>query len=54
MAAEYILAVVGLVFAIAAVLRLVRGGSITHSQTRIWLLIATIFAIVSAWLWSRG
>ena len=51
--AKYILAGLGAVFLIAALLRLSRGGGVTHPQTRTWLLIAVIFATVSGWLFYR-
>ena len=50
MAAKYILAVLAVAFLAAAVMRLSRGGGITHPQTKSWLLIGVIFATVSAWL----
>jgi uncharacterized membrane protein HdeD (DUF308 family) len=53
MAAKYILAVLAVVFLIAAIVRLARTGGRNHPQTRTWLLIAAIFAVVSAWLFSR-
>jgi hypothetical protein len=49
-AAKYILAVLAVAFLAAAVMRLSRGGGITHPQTKSWLLIGVIFATVSAWL----
>ena len=54
MAAKYILAVLAVAFLAAAVMRLSRGGGISHPQTKTWLLIAVIFAAVSAWLFSQG
>ena len=54
MAAKYILAVLAVVFLVAALLRLSRGGGISHPQTKTWLLISGIFAVVSAWLFSQG
>jgi hypothetical protein len=54
MAAKYILAVVAVGFLAAALVRMSRGGGISHPQTRTWLLIGVIFAAVSAWLFSRG
>jgi hypothetical protein len=53
-AAKYILAVLALAFLAAALMRLSRGGGISHPQTKTWLLIAVIFAVVSAWLFSQG
>jgi len=52
-AAKYILAGVAVVFLVAALMRLSRGGGIRHPQTKTWLLISAIFGIVSAWLFSR-
>ena len=54
MAAKYILAALAVLFLAAALLRLLRGGGISHPQTRTWLLIAVIFTIVSTWLFSQG
>jgi DMSO reductase anchor subunit len=49
MLAKYILAALAAVFLIAATIR----GPRTP-QGRTWLLIATIFGIVSVWLFARG
>jgi hypothetical protein len=54
MAAKYILVLLAVAFLVAALLRLSRGGGISHPQTKTWLLISVIFAIVSAWLFSQG
>jgi hypothetical protein len=55
MAAKYILAAFATVFLAAALRRMLRrGDGISHPQTRTWLLIASIFAVISAWLFSRG
>jgi uncharacterized membrane protein HdeD (DUF308 family) len=53
-AAKYILGAFALVFLMAAVLRISRGGGVQHPQTRTWLMISAIFAAVSAWLLSQG
>ena len=53
MGAKYILGTLAVVFLAAALMRLSRGGGISHPQTKTWLLIAVIFAVVSAWLFSR-
>ena len=50
MNAKYILAVLALVFLIAAVRRLGGDGGALNGQSRTWLLIAVIFALVSAYL----
>ena len=49
-----ILAGLAVAFLAAAVMRLTRGGGLSHSQARTWLLIAGIFGVVSAWLWWRA
>jgi len=49
MLAKYILLALAVVFLLAAVIR----GPRTP-QGRTWLLIATIFGIVSSWLFVRG
>ena len=54
MAAKYILAALSAVFLVLAASRLARGGRASHPQTRTWLLIGTIFAAVSAWLFLQG
>ena len=53
MAAKYILALLALAFLVAALMRLSRGGAVSHPQTKTWLLIAVIFGVVSAWLFSQ-
>jgi hypothetical protein len=30
-----------------------RGGSLSHPQTKTWLIVGAIFAAVSAWLFTR-
>jgi hypothetical protein len=42
------------VFLLAAAARYLRDGRRIGPASRTWLLIAAIFAIVSAWLWWRG
>lgn len=54
MAAKYILALVAAAFLAAALLRVSRRGQISHPQTKTWLLVAVIFGVVSAWLFSRS
>ena len=55
MAAKYILAALATVFLGAALRRMLRrGGGVSHPQTRTWLIIAIIFAVISAWLFSHG
>jgi uncharacterized membrane protein HdeD (DUF308 family) len=51
-AAKYILAVLAVGFLVAGLTRLMRGTQ--HPQSRTWLLIAGIFAVVSTWLWLRS
>ena len=53
MAAKYILALLSVGFLIAAARRLARDGQL-QPQSRTWLLIAAIFALVSGWLFARG
>jgi hypothetical protein len=50
MAAKYILGSLAVVFALAAIRRMLKDGGRLHPQTRTWLLIAAIFAAVSTWL----
>jgi uncharacterized membrane protein HdeD (DUF308 family) len=51
MQARTILAVLAVVFLVAAVLRLVRDAGQIRPASKTWLLISAIFAVVSAWLW---
>jgi hypothetical protein len=53
MAAKYILALLSVAFLAAAARRLARDGKL-HPQSRTWLLIGVIFAVVSTWLFARG
>jgi hypothetical protein len=53
MRAKYVFAFVAAVFLAASLLRMSGGGGIPHPQTRTWLLVAAIFAGVSAWLFTR-
>ncbi len=50
MAARYILATLSVVFLALAASNLARGRGLAHPQTRTWLLVGFIFAVVSAWL----
>ena len=52
MAAKYILAALAVVFLVLALTR--RANPVSHPQTRAWLIIGVIFAVVSAWLFSQG
>jgi DMSO reductase anchor subunit len=53
-AAKYILAAAACAFLLAAAVRLARDGGRPHPQGRTWLMVAVIFGIVSAWLFSRS
>jgi hypothetical protein len=50
-AAKYILAILALLFLLAALWRLVRNGGKLQPQSRTWLIVAAVFAAVSVWLW---
>jgi hypothetical protein len=52
MAAKYILAALAVAFFIAAGMKLAAGRN--RGQARIWLLVAAIFTLVSAWLFARS
>jgi hypothetical protein len=54
MAAKYILAVLAVAFLAAALMRVSRGGGISHPQTKTRLIIGVIFAAVSAWLFAQA
>lgn len=51
MAAKTILAVLSVVFLVAAVLRLRRDGGRIAPASKAWLLVGGIFGAVSIWLW---
>jgi hypothetical protein len=51
--AKYIIAALSAIFLLLAATRLARGGGASHPQTRTWLLVGVIFAVVSAWLFYR-
>ena len=52
MLAKYILAVVGSIFLLAAVIGTAAGRP--RPQTRTWLIVGGILTIVSIWLFSRA
>lgn len=52
MAARYILAALAVVFLVLAVSRM--GSGKAHPQRKTWLIIGTLFAVVSAWLFYQG
>ena len=54
MLAKYILAVLAIVFLAIAALRLVRDGGRIRPASRTWLIVASVFGLVSAWLWTGG
>jgi hypothetical protein len=47
---RYILAVLSAVFLALAAGQMARGRGPAHPQTRTWLLVGVIFAVVSGWL----
>jgi len=49
-AAKYILGGLAVAFLVAALMRMSRGGGLSHPQTKTWLIVAAIFGVVSAWL----
>ena len=51
MATPYILGGLGLVFLVAAAVRLAKDGGKIAVATRTWLLIGVIFTAVAAWTW---
>jgi uncharacterized membrane protein YoaK (UPF0700 family) len=54
MPAKYTFALISFVFLVAAAVRVARDAGKLIPQSRTWLMIAVIFAIVSGWLFSRG
>jgi hypothetical protein len=53
MGAKYIMAALAGAFLAAALMGLSRGSGMGHPQTKTWLLVGSIFALVSAWLFSQ-
>jgi hypothetical protein len=55
MPARIILSVLAVVFLVAGLVRQAGAGERLGArvQARTWLTIATVFALVSAWLWYR-
>ncbi|MHB8474552.1 MAG: hypothetical protein ACYDC8_17225 [Gammaproteobacteria bacterium] len=54
MAAKYILIIVGAIFLLLALGRIVRDRGHVGPASRTWLLIALVFGAVSLWLWTGG
>lgn len=54
MLARYILGGLAIVFLGAALARMASGQTRAHPQTRAWLIVGVIFAMVSFWLFQRG
>lgn len=52
MLTKYILGALAMVFLVLAVSRM--GSGKAHPQRRTWLIIGTLFAVVSAWLFYQG
>jgi hypothetical protein len=52
--AKYILAVLAVAFFAGAFMRMSRADGTAHPQTKTWLLVGVIFAVVSGWLFARG
>jgi hypothetical protein len=53
MGARYVIAALSALFFVLAALRLARDGSTLHPQSRAWLIVGVIFAVVSAYLFSQ-
>jgi hypothetical protein len=54
MLTKYILAVVGVVFLVLALGRIVKDHGRLGPASRTWLIVAVVFAAVSAWLFTGG
>jgi hypothetical protein len=54
MLAKYILAAVGAVFLVLALVRIAKDGGRVGPASRTWLIVAIVFAAVSAWLFTGG
>ena len=53
MQAKVILAVMAVTFLAAAAWRVRRDGGGIAPASKTWLVVGAIFAVVSAWLWTR-
>lgn len=51
MIATYILAILGVVFLVAAAVRLAKDSGKLGPASKTWLIIGVIFTAVSAWTW---
>jgi hypothetical protein len=51
MAAKYILGVLGVVFLVAAGVRLAKDGWKIRPASKTWLIIGVLFTAVTAWTW---
>lgn len=51
MTAKYILAILGVVFLLAAGVRLAKDSGKLGPAAKTWLIIGVIFSAVSAWTW---
>jgi hypothetical protein len=54
MVAKYILAALACFFLVASAVRVAHEGNFRHPQSRAWLTVGIIFALVSGWLFSQG
>jgi len=46
--------VLSVAFLAAAAMRAMRGGRVSHPQTKTWLIVGVVFAAVSLWLFSTA
>jgi hypothetical protein len=54
MLAKYILVIVGAVFLMLALFHIAKDGGRVGPASRTWLIVAIVFAAVSAWLFTGG
>ena len=54
MLTKYILAGVSAVFLVLAQVRIAKDGGRIGPASRAWLIVAIVFAVVSAWLFTGG
>ena len=48
--AAYILGALSVVFLVLAARRILRDGGVSHPQSRTWLIVGSVFGVISLWL----
>ena len=49
MSAPLVIATLAVLFVVMGIARAARDGSLSHPQTRIWLMVGVIFAVMAAY-----